>query len=264
MSTDQSVVVGGGCGGTAAGTPGPSLGAGHRYDAGIIVESWRLWESMCDQLPGLERISCWSLDADYFRLSRPGCSIAVLIAQGASIVADAAERLNGAGATVVVRIGTAGGLQQGQRVGEAVIVEAAVRGEGTSGHYLPAQMPALADWILCEQLRARLEEVGVSASRGLSWTTDGRWTESDEEIRLYSALGVLSVDMESAALLACGWKRRLRCASVSLLADLPIDHLGHKFKGIANHESEWNLVLESFHRTFLAVIAAIDDLRQRC
>jgi uridine phosphorylase len=171
---------------------------------------------------------------------------------------DALERLAGAGARSVVRIGTTGGLQRSQSISDVVLPFCAVRNEGTSGHYLRADMPACADLALVERIRAALlSRCGVDTLPTMSWTTDGRWVESDRDILELSGLGVSAVDMETAALFAAGLLRRIAVASVSVIADLPILHVGEAFKGLPPGEAEWNLVVRRSQDVLRAVLDAL-------
>ncbi len=236
---------------------GPSLG--RPVAAGVVVESWRLWEGLAVG-DAFERVSDWRLDADYFLRRGGPVSVAVVVAQGSSMIADALERLAGSGARAVVRIGTTGGLQETQQVGEVVVPFCAVRGEGTSGHYLPGPVPAVADPELVRRLCASLGgTLGAAPRPSMVWTTDGRWCEEDHEILAYSELGVAAVDMESAALFASAYRRRVRAASVSLIVDLPVLHVGHAFKGLPGGPEEWDAVIERAREVFARVVAVLEE-----
>ena len=225
---------------------------------GIIVESIRLLEGVEHYRNGsMDTVSDWRLDSDFFTLglghAKPE-KVAVVVAQGASIVADAVERLVGSGARKVVRIGTTGGLQPEMRVGDVVLATAAVRNEGTSGHYLRPGVPALSCLRLLHDIRA---EIGGRATvhEGIVWTTDGRWVESDEDLAYYSRLDVKSVDMETAALYSSAIVRRIDAVSISVVSDVPIQESGSEFKGINNDRSAWENVSEVANMLFNTVIA---------
>ncbi|WP_423760756.1 hypothetical protein [Burkholderia sp. NLJ2] len=238
----------------------PALMAGRRYDAGLVIESWRLWEALAEALPApAQRVSTWALDSDYFEFEGPrGVGVAAVIAQGAPMAVDALERLVGAGARSVVRIGTTGGLQRDQSIGDVVLPFCAVRNEGTSGHYLRADAPACANLPLVERIRAALlSRYGLDVHPSMSWTTDGRWVESDQDVLELSRLGVSAVDMETAALFAAGLYRAVDVASVSVIADLPILHVGEAFKGLPPGEADWNRVCRQSQAVLRAVLDAM-------
>jgi hypothetical protein len=230
---------------------GPALAPGRRYAGAVMIESWRLWESI-EPATRTRRVSSWALDSDYFETVDG--AVAILICQGASIAADGAERAAGSGGRRLIRLGTAGGLADGQEVGDLVVSFVAIRDEGTSGHYLPSTVPACADPRLAWQLADALDGHGPLHGPCLTWTTDGRWVESTEQIQTYARLGARSVDMETAALFAVGQTRGFAAASVSVLADLPVHEKSESFKGLPVSEAEWTLVCDRARSVIATVI----------
>lgn len=226
-----------------------------RASIGIMMESFRLCEGIV-AYAGLEpeKVSDWRLDGDYFIVGTAP-PVLLVVAQGASLAADAVERLVGSGCQRIIRIGTCGGLREEQAIGDVVVIRAAVRDEGTSDHYLPRGFPAVADPALVDEVLAAVRGAGFDATPALSWTTDGRWTESDEAIRAFGSLGVAAVDMETAGLFAAATKRRARAASLSIVADKPIEHIGAEFKGLPLGRMEWDLVVASGARVLKAILA---------
>lgn len=210
---------------------------------GIIVESWRLFDYMHlgDQL-NLTRVSDWKLDNDYFEIDKNNRDGGVIIiAQGASIVADALERLASSGAETVVRVGTAGSLAQNLDVGDIFLALAASRDEGTSVHYLPVTVPSTCDFSLASEVYHSFSRSfpDVNIQRGTSWTTDGRWMEDDETIAMYQRLSVATVDMETSALYAVASYRRVNALSISIISDLV--HTGTETvpKGVNDSKEDW-------------------------
>jgi uridine phosphorylase len=120
------------------------------------------------------------------------------------------------GTTRFVSIGTAGGLQPGCRVGDVVLCERAVRDEGVSHHYLSPAVYADASPTLTDVLG---EAIGSDHVRGASWTIDTPYRETVEEARHYQAEGVLTVEMEAAALFAVGAYRGVDVASAFVVSD---------------------------------------------
>ena len=60
---------------------------------------------------------------------------------GAPAMSTVVETLGALGTRRFVNLGAAGGLQPGDRVGDLVVCDAAVRDEGLSHHYLPPAAP---------------------------------------------------------------------------------------------------------------------------
>lgn len=96
-----------------------------------------------------------------------------------------------------------------------VLIERALRDEGTSHHYLPAAKYVA----LCSDTAERLSQLFThfpSLQRGGAWTTDAPYRETAEAIQTANAEGVLAVEMEAASLYAFAERSR------SLLCALPI------------------------------------------
>lgn len=235
--------------------PAPPLSE-KQYGFGIIVESWRLLEAMqvCGDLE-LRRISNWKLDSDYFEFEASSlCIGAIMVAQGAAMVADAAERLVSSGAKNIVRLGTAGALSEKISVGDIAISLAATKDEGVSRHYLPSTVPAVCSFSLVNELYNHLKiKVPRNVHQGVSWTTDGRWMEDDHTIASYQKLSIVTVDMETCTLYSVAMVRSVNAASVSVIADLVFGDKGNIQKGVNNDEDDWKCVVGSARNVILSL-----------
>ena len=138
---------------------------------------------------------------------------------GAPIVAAQAEELIGLGARRLVSIALSGGLQPDLAPGATVVVEGAIRDEGTSHHYLAAGREVAADPALTLALANALGAAGHDVRVGRTWSTDAPYRETREEVRSYQADGVLTVDMELAALLAVAQARGVAASGVLVVGD---------------------------------------------
>jgi len=97
-----------------------------------------------------------------------------------------------------------------------VLIERALRDEGTSHHYLPpAPFAAMPEPALIDAAAQRLaaEAPEITVLRGATWTTDAPFRETAEAIRAARAAGCLAVEMEAAALYAFASvaRRRVLC-----------------------------------------------------
>lgn len=138
---------------------------------------------------------------------------------GAPIVAAQAEELIALGATRLVSIALAGGIQPHLEPGSIVVVESALRDEGTSHHYLAPGVVAVADTALTNTLADGLSARGLHFERGRTWSTDAPYRETREEAVHYQREGVLVVDMEMAALFAVAEVRGVAAAGVLVVGD---------------------------------------------
>lgn len=133
---------------------------------------------------------------------------------GAPFAVLVAEELFASGCAALVSISSAGLVAADARPPFFVLVDRALRDEGTSYHYLPASRFAEADPALAEAVARALAHTDVPLVRGASWTTDAPFRESESLIASRRGEGIVSVEMEAAALLAMG--RALRRPVVCL------------------------------------------------
>ncbi len=229
----------------------------HRCNAAVILENHRWFEEISRKLLRLEpqRINYWSFDHDLFLIS----NVLVSVAQGASVVAALAERFRISGAKKIVRIATTGSLQSELVVGDIVIPYSCIRDEGTSPHYLPPGVPAVASVDFADFCAARLEHRSFRVKRGMVWPTDGRWKETDQKIAEFKRLGCLAVDMETAALFAFGMDRNIPVISFNIVKDSPHEDCGKSFdfRGVAVRQVWFETIMPLFLRLFETVLCDI-------
>ena len=123
-------------------------------------------------------------------------------AVGASFAVLCAEQAFAAGCEILVSITSAGQLRA---VGEPpyhLVIERALRDEGTSYHYLPPAEWAEADPSLVALAVRSFAGLDHEVHRGSSWTTDAPYRETERAIASRIAAGAASVEMEAAALYA--------------------------------------------------------------
>ena len=139
-----------------------------------------------------------------------------------------AEQLHAAGAALIVGITSAGRVSPTIPLPSIVVVDEAIRDEGTSLHYLPESMavtgptPRFAD-LLALELRGQ-----VPVRRGLVWTTDAPYRETEAQLHTWAASGVLAVEMQAAGLFAFATARRAQLGMVALVSN-GVGHTGQPF-----------------------------------
>jgi uridine phosphorylase len=125
-----------------------------------------------------------------------GCAV------GAPFAVLIAEELFACGCRLLLSMTSAGQITASGPTPYFVVIDRALRDEGTSYHYAPPSEYADADPQLiasaCEALKHEKQRVIV----GSSWTTDAPFRETAEAIESARAKGVLAVEMEAAALYA--------------------------------------------------------------
>lgn len=150
---------------------------------------------------------------------------------GAPAAAALLEELIALGAHHFVSMGEAGCLQPEIGFGDIVVASAAIRDEGLSHHYLPAEKFAYPSQSLTARLAGTLEAHELPYRSGPTWTIDAVYRETVAEARSYQAEGVLTVEMEAAALFAVACYRNVHLASAFVVSDhlLAAEHWTNAF-----------------------------------
>jgi uridine phosphorylase len=98
-----------------------------------------------------------------------------------------------------------------------ILIERALRDEGTSYHYLPSADFSHADRQLLERLAGAFEGLRAPVHRGAVWTTDAQFRETASAVSAIRAMGVMAVEMQAATLYTLPMARRAKC-SVSCMS----------------------------------------------
>lgn len=128
------------------------------------------------------------------------------------------EVLIAQGATTFCVVGLAGSLRADLTVGDLVVVDRALRDEGTSHHYLEPSPYVDASGSVRESLEAALE--GDAYAVGPTWTTDAPYRETAAEVERYREEGVLTVDMEAATTFAIAAYRDVAAGALFTISDV--------------------------------------------
>ena len=142
---------------------------------------------------------CYHTRLDAFELAGQTVGI-VGCAVGAPFAVLIAEELFASGCRLLISVTSAGQITPAGPTPYFVIIDRALRDEGTSYHYAPPNEFAIADPSLVKLAEAALEGSGQKAVTGASWTTDAPFRETAEAIEAARSKGVLAVEMEAAAL----------------------------------------------------------------
>lgn len=123
-----------------------------------------------------------------------------VITIGAPVAAGTVEYYNCYGIKNVVAFGSAGCISDGFDTKKLLVVERAIRDEGTSFHYLPPSLYVDLDGELSGKLTEFLNGKKILNTRATTWTTDGFFRETKRRIAKRVAQGAVAVEMECAAL----------------------------------------------------------------
>ena len=136
-----------------------------------------------------------------------GCAV------GAPFAVLIAEELFASGCEFLISVTSAGQITQTAKLPYFVVIDRALRDEGTSYHYAPQSEYSEADPEMIATAARAMKVNGVNAVTGSSWTTDAPFRETEEAIAVARSKGILAVEMEAAALYAFARvrKRKVLC-----------------------------------------------------
>ena len=138
---------------------------------------------------------------DLHRFERNGEEFGIVgRAVGASFAVLLAEQLFAAGCRFLVSVTSSGQIVPKDDPPYFVLIDRALRDEGTSHHYRSTSRYATLD----DELGASVEDACRAVSRpvytGATWTTDAPFRETETAIERARSAGILAVEMEAAAL----------------------------------------------------------------
>src|SRR5215470_13852152 len=117
-------------------------------------------------------------------------------AVGGSFSVMVAEQLFASGCQLLISVASAGQITDNGPPPYWILIERALRDEGTSHHYLPASPYVDANRPLLDCAANSLALAGRHVHRGTTWTTDAPFRETAESVALRRHQGILAVEME--------------------------------------------------------------------
>ena len=157
---------------------------------------------------------------------------------GGPSAAIAVEELARCGADTFIRVGTCGGYQKDQKIGDIAIATGAVRWEGTTRQYVPIEYPAFSTPEVVMALVEAAERIGANYHVGITKSGDSlyagmafggyqqSWMKNVEADFIRS--NVVSAEMEASTIFTLASLFRLRAGSVCSIIDLVMADDGQK------------------------------------
>lgn len=143
---------------------------------------------------------CYHTDMWLFELA--GQEVAIVgCAVGASFAVLVAEEMFASGCRLLISLTSSGQIVPAADPPYFILIDRALRDEGTSYHYLPPAEWSEGPTALLSGIEHRLAG-GAGLVRGATWTTDAPFRETAHAIARARERGVLAVEMEAAALYA--------------------------------------------------------------
>lgn len=129
----------------------------------------------------------------------------------------------------VLFLGKCGGLKRSTEIGHFILPNAAIRGEGTSNDYLPAEVPALPSFKLHKFVSEKIIEHGYDYRTGVVYSTNRRIWEHDQEFQhKLKKMTSIGIDMETATIFIVGHYNVIARGALLLVSDVPLTPEGVK------------------------------------
>lgn len=140
---------------------------------------------------------------DLFVFEESGRTLGIVgCAVGASFAVLVAEELFASGCELLISVTSSGRINPAHSPPYFILIDRALRDEGTSYHYLPPSEWSEAPPELITRLSEVFADVGAPVLQGATWTTDAPFRETGQAIAAMMERGILAVEMEAAALYA--------------------------------------------------------------
>jgi uridine phosphorylase len=169
-----------------------------------------------------------------------GCAV------GAPFAVLVAEELLVSGCEFLVSVSSAGQIVPAGKPPYFVLIDRALRDEGTSYHYLPPGKYARIPQQSLNVAQAALATLS-DVVQGGSWTTDAPFRETDEAIAFARSESLLAVEMEAAALYA-----------LAKAKDHPILCVAH-VTNLMGQENDFEKGEQSGNTAFIRLISALAE-----
>ena len=131
------------------------------------------------------------------------------------------EVMCNAGIKNIIRIGTCGALDENIKIGDLIVVDKVIRGDGVTPYYVKQDFQTAADKKISDILYEVAKGMSVNANvhRGMVWTTDALLRETRELVESKRKEGAIAVDMVSSTLLTIAQLHNVKAASILAVSD---------------------------------------------
>ncbi len=209
----------------------------------------------------LSMFSEWNQNVPIYGLDKPMQSVSangitiINFGMGSPMAATMMDLLTAIKPKAVLFLGKCGGLKKKNQLGDLILPIAAIRGEGTSNDYLPAEVPALPAFALQKAISTTIRDYGRDYWTGTVYTTNRRVWEHDKDFKRYlKSLRAMAVDMETATIFTTAFVNKIPAGALLLVSDQPMIP-----EGVKTEKSD-NAITENYVETHLRI--GIDSLKQ--
>ncbi|MCL6087404.1 MAG: nucleoside phosphorylase [Actinobacteria bacterium] len=159
-------------------------------------------------------------------------------AVGASFAVLIAEELFATDCKLLISISSAGQIATVENSSRFLLIENAIRDEGTSYHYLPPLDISSVNSHILKKLKSVFKQSNLSIAIGKSWTTDAPFRETKSAIECAKNKGAMAVEMEAAALYSFAKAKQKNVVCFAHLTNTMGQKEGDFEKGEANGSIE--------------------------
>lgn len=214
------------------------------FDDCILLTNFNKYvEMFADQF----NVDVFGRDANMISASAEGITI-INFGMGSPNAAIVMDLLAAVKPRACLFLGKCGGITSKTQVGDFILPLAAIRGEGTSNDYYPAEVPALPAFMLQRAVSSAIRDKGRDYWTGTVYTTNRRVWEHDDSFKNYlRTTRAMAVDMETATLFVTGFANHIPTGALLLVSDQPMIPEGVKT------ELSDNLVTKNFAQEHLEI-----------
>ncbi len=119
----------------------------------------------------------------------------------------------------IIRIGTCGALDEKMQIGDLIVVDSVIRGDGVTPYYVDEKFITTPDKKLTDTLIEVAKGMGSQVYTGKVWTTDAILRETREVVETKRKEGAIAVDMVSSCLLTISQLYNVKAASILAVSD---------------------------------------------
>lgn len=197
---------------------------------------------------------------DLYEFEQSGVAFGMIgCAVGASFAVLLAEEMFASGCRFLISVTSAGQIatpvEHSGPPPYFVVIDRALRDEGTSYHYLPPAEYAAADERLVARAMQALGKLSVPIYRGAAWTTDAPFRETAAAIEGCRTRNILAVEMEAAALYAFAQARARPVLCLAHVTNQMAVTAGDFEKGEADGAAASLQVIEAVARAWRAGVS---------
>lgn len=142
---------------------------------------------------------------------------------GSAMAATVMDLISAVKPKAALFLGKCGGIKKKTKLGDLILPIAAIRGEGTSNEYMPAEIPALPSFSLQRAVSSMIKKHELDYWTGTVYTTNRRVWEHDKAFKKYlKKIRAMCVDMETATIFTVGFINEIPHGALLLVSDNPM------------------------------------------